>query len=175
MAISKIVSMAFRGVELVIALGVAALTADYIRNSHLSPWKLRQFIYIATVAGLSVFFAFIWLLPFKGTFMNWPFDAGISLLWGVATGLLYVYLDKNCDKDFLESSIDLKNSTADLKNFKIDLKGSQCDKFKADFIFAAISVAFWLGSALIGYFWVRRNFISAKKAAKKGNKRRNHV
>lgn len=88
MALDRIVSMALRAAELVFAAIVAGVTGEYLHRSHASSWDLGRFIYTEVVAALSILFALLWLIPFSGTFIHWPMDIFISILWWVSFGLL---------------------------------------------------------------------------------------
>jgi hypothetical protein len=88
MALDRIVSMGLRAAELVFAAIVAGVTGDYLHHAHGSSWNLGRFIYTEVVAGLSIFLALIWLIPFSSTFIHWPMDIFISILWWVVFGLL---------------------------------------------------------------------------------------
>lgn len=88
MALDRLVSMALRAAELVFAAIVAGVTGEYLHRSHASSWDLGRFIYTEVVAALSILFALLWLIPFSGTFIHWPMDIFMSILWWVSFGLL---------------------------------------------------------------------------------------
>lgn len=88
MALDRIVSMVLRAAELVFAGIVAGVTGDYLRRSHADSWANGRFIYTEVVAGLSMLFALLWLIPFSSTFIHWPMDIFFSILWWVVFGLL---------------------------------------------------------------------------------------
>ncbi|KAI5462474.1 membrane-associating domain-containing protein [Mariannaea sp. PMI_226] len=143
MALDRLVSMALRAAELVFAAIVAGVTGDYLHKSrHASSWDLGRFIYTEVVAAISIFLALIWLIPFSGTFIHWPADIFISILWWVSFGLLVDLVGDSCGAVFNWGNV--------------APRGDICGKFKADIAFAFLSALLWLVSALVGYFWVRR-------------------
>ncbi|KAK7413397.1 hypothetical protein QQX98_007699 [Neonectria punicea] len=142
MALDRIVSMALRAAELVFAAIVAGVTGEYLHKSNASSWDLGRFIYTEVVAALSMLFALIWLIPFSGTFIHWPMDIFISILWWVSFGLLVDLIGTGCGGIF------------DWNN--VAPRGDQCGKFKADIAFAFLSALMWLVSALVGFFWVQK-------------------
>jgi len=150
MALDRIVSMGLRAAELVFAAIVAGVTGDYLHHAHGSSWNLGRFIYTEVVAGLSIFLALIWLIPFSSTFIHWPMDIFISILWWVVFGLLVDLVGGSCGAIF------------DWGN--VSPRGDQCGKFKADIAFAFLSAILWLVSALVGFFWVRKREQRAARA-----------
>lgn len=88
MALDRLVSLVLRAAELVFAAIVAGVTGEYLHKSNASSWALGRFIYTEVVAGISIFLALIWLFPFSSTFVHWPVDIFISILWWVVFGLL---------------------------------------------------------------------------------------
>ncbi|GAO17934.1 uncharacterized protein UV8b_00373 [Ustilaginoidea virens] len=138
MALNRLVSLLLRTAELVFASIVAGVTGHYLHHSH---WAHGRFIYTEVVAALSIVLAVVWLVPFSGTFVHWPVDIFVSILWWVAFGLLANLLGSSCGALF------------DWDN--VSPRGDQCGKFKADLAFSFLSAVLWLASALIGIFWVR--------------------
>lgn len=89
MALDRIVSIVLRAAELVFAAIVAGVTGEYLHRSQgASSWELGRFIYTEVVAAVSIFLALIWLFPFSGSFIHWPVDIFVSILWWVSFGLL---------------------------------------------------------------------------------------
>lgn len=89
MAIDRIVQFVLRGAQLVFAAIVAGITGAYLHaTQNTSSWDNGRYIYTIVVASLSLLFALIWLLPFSGSFIHWPMDIFLSILWFVAFGLL---------------------------------------------------------------------------------------
>ena len=102
MVLVRVVSMVFRLAELAFAAIVAGITGHYlasVSDSSADPshtWPEGRFIYTEVVAGLAILFAIIWLFPFSGSFIHWPTDIFISILWWVAFGLLVNFLNGSC-------------------------------------------------------------------------------
>lgn len=88
MAIARLVSIGLRTAELVFACIVAGVTGDYIHQSHASSVSLWRFIYTVTVSAISILLALLWLIPFSSTFVHWPIDFFISVLWWISFGIL---------------------------------------------------------------------------------------
>ena len=85
----RLISFFLRSVEVTFAVIVAGVTGDYLhRSAGSSSWDLSRFIYTETLAGLSIFCALIWLLPFSSTFMHWPLDLVLGLGWWASFGLI---------------------------------------------------------------------------------------
>lgn len=98
MALDRIVSMVLRAAELAFAAIVAGVTGDYLHKSHADAWAEGRFIYTEVVAGLSILLALLWLLPFSSTFVHWPVDIFVSILWWVVFGLLVDVSTQNTPK-----------------------------------------------------------------------------
>ncbi|CAK7208070.1 hypothetical protein SEUCBS139899_010904, partial [Sporothrix eucalyptigena] len=111
MLLADLFSILLRLAELAFATIVAALTGVYlhaVRGS--SSWDQARFIYTEVVAGLSILLAIIWLFPFSGSFIHWPVDFIISVLWFVAFGLLVNWLHGSCGYVFDWSGIDINSN-----------------------------------------------------------------
>lgn len=164
MALDRLVSMMLRAAELVFAAIVAGVTGDHIHKSNASAWHLGRFIYTVTVSGIAIFLALIWLFPFSGTFVHWPVDIFVSILWWVAFGLLADLLGSSCGAIFHWDNV--------------SPRGDQCGRFKAALAFSFLSALLWLASALIGIFWVRKRERNAARAdlhQRRGWRRRSRV
>ncbi len=97
MILADLFSILLRLAELAFAAIVAGLNGVYLHAVHnASSWQLGRFIYTEVVAGLSIFLAIIWLIPFSGSFIHWPVDFVISVAWFVSFGLLVDWLGGNC-------------------------------------------------------------------------------
>jgi len=97
MILADLLSIVLRLAELAFAAIVAGLNGDYLNSVHdADSWQLGRQIYTEAVAGVSIFFAIVWLFPFSGSFIHWPADFIISVAWFVAFGLLVDWLDGNC-------------------------------------------------------------------------------
>ncbi|KJZ79618.1 hypothetical protein HIM_01087 [Hirsutella minnesotensis 3608] len=142
MALARLTSMLLRAAQLVFAVIVAAVTGSRLHHSDASSWELGRFIYTVVVAGISIFLSLIWLLPFSSTMANYASDVFISLLWFASFGLLVNFAGSSCGAVF------------DWGN--VSPRGDACGKLKANIAFAFLSAIVWLASALVGYFWVRK-------------------
>ncbi|KFH41082.1 hypothetical protein ACRE_082040 [Hapsidospora chrysogenum ATCC 11550] len=159
MALDRLVSLLLRGAELAFAAIVAGVNGEFLHKSNADSWTLGRFIYTEVVAGIAIFFALIWLVPFSSTFVNWPVDIIISLCWWAAFGLLVDDLQGGaCGGVFSWGNI--------------ALRGDPCGKFKAVIAFTFLSAILWLVSALVGFFWTRRRERLAVRAESAHRRRR---
>ncbi|KAI5860107.1 membrane-associating domain-containing protein [Durotheca rogersii] len=133
--ILRIAELAFAGI-------VAGINGDYLRSVHnADSWYQGRFIYTEVVAGISLFFALVWLFPFAA-FLHWPIDLLISICWFVAFGLLVNFLGGSCGYVFNWDNLSFH-------------RDNQCGKWKAVIAFSFLSAICWFVSAIIGIFWVR--------------------
>ncbi|KAF4844113.1 hypothetical protein CGCSCA4_v007623 [Colletotrichum siamense] len=143
MAIDRIVQMIFRAAELAFAAIVTGITGAYLHaHDNASSWDNGRFIYTIVVSSISMVLALVWLLPFSGSFVHWPMDVFISILWFVSFGLLVNLIGDGCGPVFDWSNV--------------SPRGDDCGRHKANIAFTFLSAIVWLASALIGLFWVRR-------------------
>ncbi|CAI0649247.1 unnamed protein product [Colletotrichum noveboracense] len=143
MAIDRIVQMIFRAAELAFAAIVTGITGAYLHaHDNASSWDNGRFIYTIVVSSISMVLALVWLLPFSGSFVHWPMDIFISILWFVSFGLLVNLIGDGCGPVFDWSNV--------------SPRGDDCGRHKANIAFTFLSAIIWLASALIGLFWVRR-------------------
>ncbi|KAF4823408.1 hypothetical protein CGCSCA5_v001760 [Colletotrichum siamense] len=143
MAIDRIVQMIFRAAELAFAAIVTGITGAYLHaHDNASSWDNGRFIYTIVVSSISMVLALVWLLPFSGSFVHWPMDIFISILWFVSFGLLVNLIGDGCGPVFDWSNV--------------SPRGDDCGRHKANIAFTFLSAIVWLASALIGLFWVRR-------------------
>lgn len=97
MILVDIISIILRLAELAFATIVAALNGRFLHAVRgTSTWDLGRHIYTEVVAGLSILFAIIWLFPFSSSFIHWPMDLVISIMWFVSFGLLVNWLNGAC-------------------------------------------------------------------------------
>ena len=121
MALDRIVSIVLRLAELVFACIVAGINGDYLHKADkadASSWEVGRFIYAEVVAGISIFLAIVWLVPFSGTFIHWPVDFIISVCWFAAFGLLVdvslLILNPKGGKDMIESDSNYVSSKSEI-------------------------------------------------------------
>ncbi|KAI8160636.1 hypothetical protein K4K49_004631 [Colletotrichum sp. SAR 10_70] len=135
--------MIFRAAELAFAAIVTGITGAYLHaHDNASSWDNGRFIYTIVVSSISMVLALVWLLPFSGSFVHWPMDIFISILWFVSFGLLVNLIGDGCGPVFDWSNV--------------SPRGDDCGRHKANIAFTFLSAIVWLASALIGLFWVRR-------------------
>jgi len=153
MALIEILSMVLRVAELAFAAIVAGLNGDYLHAAKgASAWDLGRHIYTEIVAGLAIIFAIIWLFPFSGSFIHWPADLLISIMWFVAFGLLVDWLGGSCGNIFDWDGISFRQTAS-------------CSQFKATIAFTFLSAICWLVSAILGLWWIRRHTRTARTTA----------
>jgi len=136
--------MVLRFAELVCACVVAGIIGSYLDNyDDVNAWPEKRFIYIETIAGLSILLSLIWLFPFAGGFLHWPTDIAISAAWFAAFGLLVNALGRNgCGS----SAFSWGGIT----------QGGVCNRWRASEAFSFIAAVCWLLSAIIGIWFVSR-------------------
>lgn len=145
MALTEVLSIIFRLAELAFAAIVAGLNGDYLHAARgASSWDLGRHIYTEVVAGLSILFAIVWLFPFSGSFIHYPADFFLSILWFVAFGLLVDWLNDSCGYVFDWDGITFGDTAS-------------CSQFKATIAFVFLSAICWLLSAILGIWWTRRH------------------
>ncbi|OLN86387.1 hypothetical protein CCHL11_06374 [Colletotrichum chlorophyti] len=147
MAFDRIVKFILRLAQLAFAAIVAGITGAYLHASSGSSWDNGRFIYTIVVASLSLLFALIWLFPFSSSFIHWPVDIFISILWFISFGLLVNLIGDGCGPVFDWSNV--------------SPRGDACGRHKANIAFTFLSAIVWLTSALVGIFWVRRRTATA--------------
>lgn len=162
MAIDRIVQMIFRAAELAFAAIVTGITGAYLHaHDNASSWDNGRFIYTIVVSSISMVLALVWLLPFSGSFVHWPMDIFISILWFVSFGLLvnvshppYTNYHMQILTEAFQLIGDGCGPVFDWSN--VSPRGDDCGRHKANIAFTFLSAIVWLASALIGLFWVRR-------------------
>jgi hypothetical protein len=64
-------------------------SGSYLHNLPPTPiWARNRFIYTEVVSGISILLSLIFVIPWSGSFLIWPADIVISIMWFVAFGLL---------------------------------------------------------------------------------------
>jgi len=160
----RIVVFTLRLAELAFAAIVAGVNGEYLHSVQgVDSWVIGRSIYAEVVAGISLFFALIWLIPFSYSLTNWPLDVIISLCWWAAFGLL---VDQNenslCGGPFNWNNVALRGE-------------DPCGKAKAVIAFSFLSALVWLLSALVSVFWVRRQTHKVERTRTRRWHRRSHV
>ncbi|KXJ94933.1 integral membrane protein [Microdochium bolleyi] len=145
MAFAEIAGMILRAAELAFAAIVAGINGSYLHDMgrlNVDSWYLARFIYAEVVAGISIFFALIWLIPFPGSFIHYPIDILVSVLWFPVFGLIVNYLDGTCGWVF--NWVDVTVLGNDLCRYR-----------KTVIAFSFLSAICWLASAIVDIIWVR--------------------
>lgn len=89
MILTDLMSMILRAAEVAFAAIVAGITGNYLHAVEgTSTWEQSRFIYTEVVAALSIVLALIWLFPFSSSFIHWPADFFMSILWFASFGLM---------------------------------------------------------------------------------------
>ncbi|RBR25227.1 uncharacterized protein FIESC28_01962 [Fusarium coffeatum] len=154
-AVSKIITVVLHIVQIICAISIIGIASNYIAtHKSRSLGHLSRFIFADVVAVISTFFAVIWLIPFSSNYMNWYIDALLGVFSAAMAGWLVYSSEKLCGE------INRHDAKAVL-DFD-DVGATWCTKWKALYVFAIISVALWIISAAVGYFWVKKNMKAAK-------------
>jgi hypothetical protein len=88
-AASKAVSVTLRVLELISASIVAGILGRLLHLVHVAHGHFNdRLVYAVTIAGLSIFYSLCLILPFLYSFLAFPLDIIMFILWMVAFGLL---------------------------------------------------------------------------------------
>jgi len=151
MILEDLLSLLLRIGELAFSATVAGLTGQYLHAiKGERAWDKKRFIYTEVVAALGILFSLLFLLPFAGSFIHWPMDFILFILYMVAFGLLVNFIGPM--------------SCGSVWNWNGITGDSQCSKFKADIAFAFLASIFFLASALLGLYVVHRRRNTATTA-----------
>lgn len=86
---SRAVSVLFRIMQLISATIVAGLVGRYLHNLHEGGGnRSNRVVYTISIAGISIFFALLFMIPLKYQFYAFPLDLIMFILWMVSFGLL---------------------------------------------------------------------------------------
>lgn len=148
MILTDLVSLCLRIGELAFSATVAGLTGAWLhQHKSTSAWSEKRFIYTEVVSALGIVFSLLFLLPFASSFLHYPADLILFILYIVAFALLVNYIGPmNCGSVWDWHGITGK---------------SACSKFKADIAFTFLAAIFFLASALIGIWVVHRHRATA--------------
>ena len=91
-AVSKIMTVVLRITQVICSISIIGIASNYIATyKSRSLGHLSRFIFADVVAGVSTFFAIIWLIPFSSNYMNWYIDAMLGVFSAALAGwLVYV-------------------------------------------------------------------------------------
>jgi len=143
MLAEDLVSLCLRIGELAFSATVAGLTGSYLHTQkHTSAWSKKRFIYTEVVAAIGILFSLLFLLPFAASFIHYPADFLLFILFMIAFGLLANFIGPmHCGSIWNWHGITGK---------------ATCSKFKADIAFCFLASIFFLASALLGLYVVHR-------------------
>jgi len=142
MILEDILSLILRIGELAFTAVVAGLTGQYLHQTRgTSAWSKKRFIYTEVIAAIGILFSLLFLLPFLASFVHWPMDLLLFAGTMIAFGLLAHYISPSCGS---------------IWNWHGLANGGSCDKFKADIAFLFLASIFFLASALLGIYVMRK-------------------
>ncbi|KAF4632040.1 hypothetical protein G7Y89_g6094 [Cudoniella acicularis] len=143
MLLEDLLSLLLRIGELAFSATVAGLTGEYLHSTRgASAWSRKRFIYTEVIAGISILFSLLFLLPFTASFIHYPVDFLLFIAWMIAFGLLANFIGPlNCGSVW---------------NWHGITGQSTCSKWKADIAFCFLASIFFLVSALLGIYYVHR-------------------
>lgn len=86
---SKVTSVCLRIGELICASIVAGILGHYLYLlDQANADANNRIVYAVAIAGISITFSIILILPFKYSFLAFPLDYALFICWMVAFGLL---------------------------------------------------------------------------------------
>ncbi|KAJ0415074.1 LCCL domain-containing protein [Aspergillus carlsbadensis] len=134
--VSRLVSIILRIAEVAFAAVVAGIFGWFLHEfDGVDAWPRPRWIYTEVIAGLSILFGLIWLIPFSSGFFTWPLDLLISFAWFAAFGIqVHANNRLNCGSIWAWGRI-----TDD----------SYCGRWKAGQAFSFLSAIVWIVSALV--------------------------
>jgi len=134
--ITRLVSVIFRVGEVAFAAVVAGVIGSYLHDFDSSQGTPEgRWIYTEVIAGISILLALLWLIPFSGGFISWPFDFLISMAWFAAFGVLVNALHRfGCGRIWA------------WRDFAND---DTCDRWRTAEAFSFLSAIFWIVSSLL--------------------------
>ncbi|KAJ5241015.1 uncharacterized protein N7469_002606 [Penicillium citrinum] len=141
--ISRLVSIPLRISEIAFGAVVAGVIGHFLKTyDEIQPWPQGRWIYTEVVAGISILFGLLWLIPFSSGFFSWPLDVLISFAWFAAFGLL----------------VDTINNLpcGGIFDWNFFHRSNVCTRSKAAEAFAFLSAIVWLVSALVGIWFTFR-------------------
>ncbi|KAL2833550.1 marvel domain-containing protein [Aspergillus pseudoustus] len=141
--VSRLVSIILRIAEIAFAAVVAGIFGWFLAKfDDIDVWPKPRWIYTEVIAGISILFGLIWLIPFSSGFFTWPLDLLISFAWFAAFGILVDANDRlNCGSIWAWGRI---------------TDNTYCGRWKAGQAFAFLSAIVWIVSALVGIWFTFR-------------------
>ncbi|KFY39875.1 hypothetical protein V495_05718 [Pseudogymnoascus sp. VKM F-4514 (FW-929)] len=156
---SRAASVFFRLMQLISAAVVAGLLGKFLHNLHEGGGvSSRRVVYAISIAGISIFFSLLFMLPLKYQFYAFPLDLIMFILWIVAFGLL-ANLARGCSSGWYINSWSWAWGRRYLRSPGTSTRftGSGCSAWRAALAFTFISAIFWLLSFLLGLYFLNKN------------------
>ncbi|KAL4904539.1 hypothetical protein BDW74DRAFT_154088 [Aspergillus multicolor] len=141
--VSRVVSIVLRIAEIAFAAVVAGIIGWFLnRFGDLEVWPKARWIYTEVIAGISILFGLIWLIPFSAGLLLWPLDLLISFAWFAAFGVLVDANDRlNCGS---------------IWTWGVITDNTFCGRWRAAQAFSFLSAIVWIASALVGMWFTFR-------------------
>ncbi|KFY16648.1 hypothetical protein V492_01176 [Pseudogymnoascus sp. VKM F-4246] len=157
---SRAASVLFRIMQLISAAIVAGLLGHYLSNLHQGGGaNSRRVIYAIVIAGLSLLFSLLFMLPLKYQFYAFPLDLIMFILWMIAFGLLISLGGSRCNSSWYRNSWgwawgkEYQNTQSRFGRFT----GAGCSSWKATLAWSFIGGIFWLLSFLLGLYFLMKH------------------
>ncbi|KFZ11852.1 hypothetical protein V502_07372 [Pseudogymnoascus sp. VKM F-4520 (FW-2644)] len=152
---SRVASVLFRFMQLVSASIVAGLLGHYLNNLHDGGGSRNsRVVYAISIAGISIFFSLIFMLPLKYQFYAFPLDLIMFIMWMVAFGLL-VNLGHGCNSSWYRSSWNW--AWGRWYRSPGAFTGSWCGSWRSTLAWSFIGGIFWLLSFFLGLYYLMRH------------------
>ncbi|KAL4961788.1 MARVEL domain-containing protein [Aspergillus stella-maris] len=141
--ISRVLSIVLRIAEIGFGAVVAGIIGWFLhRFENVDVWPQPRWIYTEVIAGISILFGLIWLIPFASSFFTWPLDLLISLAWFAAFG---VQVDANN-----------RLNCGSIWRWGAITDDTYCGRWKASQAFSFLSAIVWAVSTLVGIWFTFR-------------------
>ncbi|KAL4793007.1 marvel domain-containing protein [Aspergillus venezuelensis] len=141
--ISRVLSIVLRIAEIGFGAVVAGIIGWFLhRFEDVDVWPQPRWIYTEVIAGISILFGLIWLIPFASSFFTWPLDLLIALAWFAAFG---VQVDANN-----------RLNCGSIWRWGAITDDTYCGRWKAAQAFSFLSAIVWAVSTLVGIWFTFR-------------------
>ncbi|KAL4913950.1 marvel domain-containing protein [Aspergillus aurantiobrunneus] len=143
LVVSRLLSIILRIAEVAFGAVVAGIIGWFLHQfGDFDIWPRPRWIYTEVIAGISILFGLIWLIPFSSGFFMWPLDLLIALAWFAAFG---VQVDANN-----------RLNCGSIWHWGAITDDSYCGRWKASQAFSFLSAIVWVVSALVGIWFTFR-------------------
>lgn len=148
MIISRFLSIALRFLQLASAAIVTGIVGNYISDANKAGVNpADRFVYTIVIATFSLLAALILLIPFTASLTVFPLDLLFFILWIISFALLVDFIaPMNCEWGWSWNG----------HYYNSDNPINQCQRWKACLAFTFLSAMFWLMSALLALWVIRR-------------------